>query len=555
MRHLVSQGGLTMPLRWSAEWTHAFLRPVSRLTWSMSTASAVVLAGIFGFASSPAFAAQDCAALANLKINDTNLLSAAAVPAGGDLPAYCRVLGYVRPAINFEIRLPLDDWNGKFYMVGCGGFCGSLNADAPGFSNAMNFGLRRRYAVSTSDSGHWGASVTDARWAMDNPVAQMDWAQRSAPETARVSKIVLRAFYGTEQRKSYFAGCSNGGRMAAIEALRYPKDFDGIIGGAPALDMTGLGNLFGWVAKANIGPDGKPLLTPAKVKLLERAVYEACGEKAGVKAPLIEDPRACRFKPSALQCPAGDTAGCLTAAEVGAAEKIYDGPVNSRGQRLYPEGVPLGSEPFWAPWVTGAGARPAFMASFAQDGYRYLASQPPVGPTFQLRDYDFDKDPPRLAYAASFINAATFNAATGDIEFGDMSAFRQAGGKLILYHGWADSLVPPRFTVDFYDALARKSGGIAATQEFARLFMVPGMDHCGIQTDGPGIADTGIDPLTALEQWVEEGRAPNELIATKTAPAGNLTLWRRPVCAYPKVARYNGSGDPSDASSFTCTSP
>ena len=148
-----------------------------------------------------------------------------------------------------------------------------------------------------------------------------------------------------------------------------------------------------------------------------------------------------------------------------------------------------------------------------------------------------------------------FNPSTREIEFGDMSAFRERGGKLIIYHGWADSPVTPQLTVDFYEALAKKSGGIAATQEFARLFMVPGMDHCGAQTNGPGIADTGIDPLTALEQWVEEGKAPSELIATKTAPPANQTLWRRPVRAYPEIARYNGSGDPTDAANFTCAEP
>jgi hypothetical protein len=169
-----------------------------------------------------------------------------------------------------------------------------------------------------------------------------------------------------------------------------------------------------------------------------------------------------------------------------------------------------------------------------------------------VTNYDFDKDPPRLGYEAFIFNAATFNASTGEIEFDDMNAFRQAGGKLVMWHGWADGLLPPQPTVDFYEALAKKSGGMAATQDFARLFMVPGMDHCGIQTNGPGIADTGIDPLTALEQWVEQGQAPTELIATKTAPTGNQTLWRRPVCAYPKIARYKGSGDPTDPTSFVC---
>jgi feruloyl esterase len=195
------------------------------------------------------------------------------------------------------------------------------------------------------------------------------------------------------------------------------------------------------------------------------------------------------------------------------------------------------------------------MPVWVQSFFSYLAFDPPAGPSFKLTDYDIDKDPPRLAYMASIVNAATFNPSSGEVEFGDMNTFRQAGGKLLIWHGWADALVPPQLTVDFYEALARKSGGMGSAQDFARLFMVPGMDHCGIQTDGPGISDTGFDPLTALEQWVEQGNAPAELIATKTAPTGNQTLWRRPVCAYPKVARYKGSGDPTDAGSFTCVEP
>jgi hypothetical protein len=526
-----------------------FSTSVSQSKSFISTCLIGATTAIASFTSPSAFAAEDCAGLANLKIENTNLLSATEVSASGDLPAYCRVLGYVRPAINFEIRLPLQGWNGKFYMGGCGGFCGSLNTEGLGFRN----GLRRNYAVSTSDSGHWGSSVADARWAMNNPVAQMDYGQRSVPETARVTKVILKAYYGTEQKKSYFAGCSAGGRMAAMEALRYPTDFDGIISGAPALDQTALSaNLHGWLSQVNNGPDGKSVLSPTKVKLLEHAVYEACGEKIGVKDPVIADPRACQFKPSVLQCRYGDAAECLTQAEVSTAEKIYGGPVNSRGQHLFPGGVPLGSEPFWPIWVTGTGGRPAVATALAQSFYRYMAFQPPAGPAFNVTDYDFDKDPPRLAYSASIFNVATFNPSSGEIEFGDMSAFRQAGGKLIIWHGWADAGIPPRLTVDFYEALAKKSGGITATQDFARLFMVPGMDHCGFL----GIAaDTGVDPLTALEQWVEEGKAPNEMIATKMAPTGNQTLWRRPVCAYPKVARYKGSGDPTDESSFICTEP
>jgi hypothetical protein len=510
--------------------------------------TALIAAGlaISSLVPTSAFAAQDCAALANLKIDDTNLLSTAEVPASGDLPAYCRVLGYVRPAINFEIKLPTQGWNGKFYMAGCGGYCGTLDSEAPGFLNAMNFGLRRNYAAAVSDSGHWGTGATDARWTMNNPVAMMDFAQRSVPETARVSKVILKAYYETQQKRSYFAGCSTGGRMAIMAALRNPRDFDGIISGAPALDVTGIMHLFAWVIKANSGPDGKSILSAAKVKLLQDAVYAACGEKIGVADAVVPDPRACRFKPSALQCRTGDGADCLTQAEVGVAEKIYSGPVNSRGQRLFPSGVPLSSEPFWPRWITRA------MPAFAQGFFSYHAFDPPAGPSFKVTNYDFDKDPPRLGYGAFITNAATFNPSSGEIEFDDMNAFRQAGGKLVMWHGWADGLLPPQLTVDFYEAIAKRSGGMAATQDFARLFMVPGMDHCGIQTNGPGIADTGIDPLTALEQWVEQGKAPSELIATKTAPTGNQTLWRRPVCAYPKIARYKG-GDPTDPSSFACT--
>lgn len=420
----------------------------------------------------------------------------------------------------------------------------------------MNFGLRRNYAVATSDTGHWGAGVLDARWAMNNPVVLMDWAQRSVPETARVSKLLLQAYYDVEQRKSYYQGRSTGGRMGMMEALRYPKDFDGIIAGAPVLDFTGIvANLFGWVTRANTGSDGKPVLSPTKVTLLGQAVYAACGEKIGMKESVIADPRSCHFKPSALQCRAADSADCLTPAEVEAAEKIYSDPVDSRGRQLFAGGMPLGSEPFWPRWVTGTGTGPAQQAVIADNFYKYMAFSPPAGPTFKITDYDFDKDPARLGYASSIINVATFDPNTGEMEFGDFNAFRQGGGKLIIWHGWADADVTPQPTVSFYEALAKKSGGISATQEFARLFMVPSMDHCGIQTNGPAIADTGMDPLTALEHWVEEGKAPTELIATKTTPNGNQTLWRRPICAYPKAAHYKGGGDPTDPTSFACEGP
>lgn len=512
------------------------------------------LAGAAAFAlfATPALA-QNCAALTGQKLDDVNLLSAVEVPAAGDLPGYCRVLGFVRPAINFEVRLPLQNWNGKFYMAGCGGFCGRLLSDAPGFTNAMNYGLRRNYAVATMDSGHWGSSVVDGRWAEANLVARMDWGQRAVTETAKVGKAMVKSFYGREQQKAYFAGCSTGGRMAAMEASRYPKDFDGIIAGAPALDYTSFVATFvAWTAQANLGQDGKPILTAAKAKLVEGAVYAACDEKDGLKDGQIADPRKCDFKPSTLVCKPGQNSECLTEAEAGVLEKWYAGPKDSRGRQLYPGGIPLGSEPFWPRWLTGTGTAPALMPLFGQDFIRYMAFDPAAGSSFGLKDYDFDRDPPRLAAMARVYNAATFNPdRPQDVEGADLSAFKAAGGKLIIYHGWADPLVTPSFTIDYYDALARKAGGSAS--DFARLFMVPGMDHCGIGQDGPGIADTGIDPLTALERWVEGGVAPDQLEARKVV--NGQTVWARPVCPYPQVAKHNGSGDVKEAKNFTCAAP
>ncbi|WP_407519610.1 tannase/feruloyl esterase family alpha/beta hydrolase [Methylobacterium oryzisoli] len=508
-------------------------------------------------ASGPAFAEGACKGLADLRIESVNLHSAAEVPAAGDLPGYCRVLATLRPATSIEVRLPLRGWNGKLYQVGCGGFCGLLNSDVAGFTNAANFGLRRGYATATMDGGHWGTSVVDGRWAMNNPVAQADWGTRSTTETARVAKVLVKAFYGEPQRKAYFAGCSTGGRMAAMEALRFPKDFDGIIAGAPALDYTGLvATSFAWVTKANTGPNGQPILSSAKVKRVAEAVTAACSTGQDARIGLVGDPRACGFSPAALRCQGPETAECLTEAEVGVIEKWYAGPSDAAGRRLYPGGVPKGSEIHWPRWLTGAGNASPLLPLFARDFLRYMAFQPAAGPAFQVADFDFETDPARTAVMAPVYNAATFTPGTGKLTLaGDLAPFRQAGGKLLLYHGWADPLVVPGLTVAFYEALAEREGGYDRLGETARLFMVPGMDHCGIGTEGPGIGDTGIDPLTALERWVEGGEAPASLIATKTAAPGGPVLWSRPVCPYPQVARHDGSGDPAAAASYSCAAP
>jgi feruloyl esterase len=482
----------------------------------------------------------DCAALEDLKIEDTNLLSSTAVAAKDDLPEYCRVLGYVRPAINFEIRLPTRDWNGKFYMAGCGAQCGKLEADRPGFTNAPNHGLRRNYAVSTMDGGHWGANRFDATWLQSkDPIARFDYEQRAVTATAKVSKEVIRAFYGSEPRKSYFAGCSNGGRQANMEAWKYPEDFDGIISGCPTLDASGNQIAWAWNVKANTGPSGDPILAFSKVPMIAKAVQVACAGEDG----LVDDPGACGFQPESLSCQGADGPDCLTAAEVEVLRKWYGGPHDSRGQRIYP-GVPFGSEPYWGFWLaleSEESWREDKASIEAQLRYHGLPEDP--GPDYDIAGFDFDKDPEPVRRTA----------ASRDADDTDLSKFKARGGKLLIYQGLGDAGVPPEAARLWYEELNKAVGSETETRGFARLFMIPGMDHCGTQA-GPGVHHSGFDPLPALEKWVEGGVAPESIVMTKT-DKDNRVEWSRPVCVYPQVARYKGSGDMKDAASWSCGTP
>ena len=470
---------------------------------------------------------NDCADLAALRIDDANLLSASVVPAAADLPEHCRVLGVIRPAINFELRLPTRNWNDKFYMAGCGGFCGRLDSDLPGFTNAMNHGLRRGYAAATMDSGHWGAHRADGRWAWNSRLAENDWGWRGVTETARVAKALVAAHYGQPQQKSYFAGCSTGGRMALMAAQRFPADFDGIIAGAPALDYTGLVATHGaWVAQANLRPDGTEILDRGKFALIAAAVVSACDARDGSTDGLINDPRNCDWQPSTLACGNEPAAACLTAEEVGVLDKWYAGPRDATGRQLYPGGIPRGSEPHWPLWLTGKPAErmPGLVPIFAQDFLRYMAFAEDPGETYRVQDFDFERDPPRLAPMGAIYNA----------DNPDLGAFAGRGGKLIVYHGWADPIVTPWRTLQYVADVQRKMGGPEKTGAFLRLFMLPGFDHCGMQT-GPGANDAGFDPLPALEAWVERGVAPDSIPSTRIGADGAVQ-WSRPVCPYDESA-------------------
>ena len=322
----------------------------------------------------------------------------------------------------------------------------------------------RGYAAATTDSGHAGTGVTDGRWAQENPGAEADWGWRAVTETARVSRDLVRAFYGRPAQRSYFMGCSTGGRMGLMSAQRLPQDFDGIVAGAPALD--------------------------------------ACDRIDGRRDGLIDDPRRCDWQPSRIQCQGADGPDCLTAREAGGLDHWYMPVTGGDGRTQCPGGAPQGSEPFWPSWLSGMpGSKdPALIKRFATDFLRYMAIVPDAGTAFDVSQYDFDRDPPRLATMSRMYDAPS----------PDLTAFRTRGGKLLLYHGWADPVVTTQRTLDYHDAVRSRMGGADATARFARLFMLPGVDHCGLQP-GPGATSVEFDPLPALEAWVERGEAPSSL--------------------------------------------
>ncbi len=448
-----------------------------------------------------------CTGLSDAALDGGFVHSARVVAAADDLPAYCEVRATALPAITVEVRLPMEGWNGRFYQAGCGGFCGILGrADAsPGWINAMRPGLTRGYATATSDSGHHGLSVVDAGWADHDPHAERDWGWRSIGETHRVAQAMIEAFYGEAPDRAIFQGCSTGGRMAHVAAQRYPEMFQGIISGAPAMDYTGLvGTKMSYLMQANTGPDGEQILNPDKVGLVAEEVMAQCDGADGAEDGVIADPRACEVDLTGRACSAAAESDCLTEAELGVIDAWRQGPVNDAGEQLYPGGVPEGSEPFWPLWLTGMeGGGGKLVDAFATGFGRYMAFPDDPGATWTPQDFDLEADPARMAAAAE-----TYNA-----DQPDLSAFRAAGGKMIVWHGWADAIVTPYKTVEWYEAAAEAAGGKKTLKENVALFMVPGLDHCGIQPGPGGITSADLDPMTPLEAWLDGGTAPDDIMA------------------------------------------
>ncbi len=451
-------------------------------------------------------APADCEALRNAVFPAGFVTSARVVPAASDVPAYCEVRAIALPQIGIEVRLPMEGWNGKLYQTGCGGFCGVLGRDeaGTGFVNNMVPGLRRGYATASSDSGHVGTSILDASWADRNPQGERDWGWRSIGETNRVATALIDAFYGRATEHAYFQGCSTGGRMANKAALQYPEMFDGIISGAPAMDYPGLVAAgMAWLVQANTDAQGNRILGPGKEKLIGDEVMGQCDAADGTTDGLIADPRACDVDLTVLACGAGKAGNdCLTEAELGVVRKWRESPRNAAGEELYPGGVPEGSEPFWPLWLTGKPEGGAALIPLFGEGFGAYMAFPEDRPGYKATDFDFETDPGRLAAARKVYNS----------DDPDLSKFTGAGGKMIVWHGWADPIVTPFKTVQWYEQAAEKAGGPEKLAENVRLFMIPGMDHCGIQPGPGGIDQSKLDLLTKLEQWVEHGKAPGTVL-------------------------------------------
>lgn len=478
----------------------------SSVTGSPVTGSPVVQATL-PVTSCSALAGAD---LAGLKDAPTSISGARVVAAASGTPEYCSITGYVAPQIQFEVRLPTQTWNGRYYQAGCGGFCGSIPI------SSCTGALNANFAVAAENSGHVGS---DALWAYNDTELQNDWAYRSPHVVSIAAKALIELFYGQPAAFSYFQGCSTGGRQALMEAQRYPDDFDGIIAGDPANRQNYLPVAQGWVEVVNRDRQGHLILTNDKLPILNAAVLAKCDTLDGHADGVLDDPRQCHFDPRTVECRANqDPQTCLSAEQVGVAQKFYDGPRTKNGTSLFP-GLPVGSELGWAGIDIGTDTSLSGAGNFAQNVLRYLAFPKDPGPSYQLSDFDFNHDVPKLKKMAKVYNS----------DDPDMRTFRNAGGKLILYHGFADPLITPYSTISYYDDAVKRSGGLTATQDWFRMFMVPGMYHCA---GGPGAGT--VDWLAAVQNWVENGTAPATVTAQKIV-SGQVTQTRvlRPYPAAP----------------------
>lgn len=512
-----------------------------------------------------ALAQTPCEKLADVTLTDATVTSATSVAAGSykppagpgtpalnrDLPAFCRVAGIARPTsdseIHFEVWLPVSGWNNKYQQVGNGGFAGTIPF------GAMGAALLEGFATAGTDDGH--AASPNAKWAIGHPEKVKDFGYRAVHETSVQAKALIRAFYGQEAAHVYFVGCSEGGREALTEAERYPDDFQGIVAGAPAINWDHL-NARGLWDELALTETPDSYIPPAKLPVLQNAAIAQCDSLDGDKDGFIENPSACHFDPAAVQCKGADSADCLTAAQVAAAKKIYAPLKNPRTGALIEAGFSPGGEAVpanWAVWITGG--NPAQQGVGKLFANQFFADMVFENPQWDPKSFNFDTDTKTTDdKLGEILNSMDTN----------LRPFKEHGGKLIQYHGWSDAAIPPLGSVEYFESVQKTMGD---TKSFYRLFMVPTMSHCA---GGPGATmfgnaggfaapqeDADHDVVLALSRWVEEGKAPDRIIASGYVdgnPAKGVAM-THPLCPYPQQAYYKGTGDIKDASNFVCRRP
>lgn len=519
------------------------------------------------FAQAPRSGAQSCESLAQLALPNAKITSAQEVAAGtftpppsaepgpprggaaffATLPKFCRVSIDGTPSADSEIKievwLPASGWNGKLQGQGNGGFAGEIDY------HAMGIALIQSYATVGTDTGH-SASPTGAAWALGHPEKVIDFGYRAIHQMTQIAKAAIEAFYGSNPQRSYFASCSNGGRQALMEAQRFPADYDGIIAGAPANFWTHL--LTNAIANAQATTsDPASYIPSSKLPAIAQAVNAACDAQDGVTDGILNDPRKCHFEPATLRCKNGDSDACLTPSQVTTLKKLYAGAHDSHGHEIFPGYLP-GAEDGpggWAPWITGTAPGKSLLFYF---GVGYFSNMVYDKADWNYKDANLDA----AVKAADEKTARTLNATDSNL-----SAFKARGGKLILYHGWNDAAISALNSINYYESVVTTMG-LHDTESFVRLYMVPGMQHCG---GGPGADSFVRRPTTApddpqrsaqeaTEEWVERGVAPSVIVAAKYTdddPTKGVKM-TRPLCPYPQAAKYKGTGDTNDAANFIC---